>query len=236
MTENDQPQLPANIDAEKSVLAACIRSQEVCDEAIVSLKPDNFFRPGHRTIFASIVEMVREGLNPDVISLADKLAAKGDLELAGGRIYLTDLNANTFALTNWRKHIDIVKRTSIQRELIKAAAQINALAYDAPEDLTQVVEEAEQTLFQVTEQRVSSSFQSMDALVTEAFAELEKISQQRDKMIGVPTGFKDVDDLFYGFRPGDLVILAARPGVGKTAFALNLAVNAAKAGTAVALF
>ncbi len=236
MTENDQPQLPANIDAEKSVLAACIRSQEVCDEAIVSLKPDNFFRPGHRTIFASIVEMVREGLNPDVISLADKLAAKGDLELAGGRIYLTDLNANTFALTNWRKHIDIVKRTSIQRELIKAAAQINALAYDAPEDLTQVVEEAEQTLFQVTEQRVSSSFQSMDALVTEAFAELEKISQQRDKMIGVPTGFKDVDDLFYGFRPGDLVILAARPGVGKTAFALNLAVNAAKAGTAVAFF
>lgn len=229
-------QLPAAVEAEKSVLAACMLSPDVCDEAIVSLKPENFFRPGHRTIFEAIVEMVREGLNPDVISLADKLSAKGDLELAGGRIYLTDLNANTFALTNWRKHTEIVKRTAIQRELIKAAAQINALAYDAPEDLNEVVDEAEQTLFNVTEKRVSSSFQSMDTLVTEAFQELEKISQQRDKMIGVPTGFKDVDDLFHGFRPGDLVILAARPGVGKTAFALNLAVNAAKRGTAVAFF
>ncbi len=229
-------QLPADVEAEKSVLAACMLSPDVCDEAIVSLKPENFFRPGHRTIFASITDLVREGLNPDVISLADKLSAKGDLETAGGRIYLTDLNANTFALTNWQKHIQIVKRTAIQRELIKAAAQINALAYDAPEDLSEVVEEAEQTLFKVTEQRVSSSFQSMDKLVEEAFAELEKISQQRDKMIGVPTGFKDVDDLFHGFRPGDMVILAARPGVGKTAFALNMAVNAAKLGTEVLFF
>ncbi len=229
-------QLPADVEAEKAVLAACMLSPDVCDEAIVSLRSENFFRPGHRTIFASIVEMVREGLNPDVISLADKLSAKGDLELAGGRVYLTDLNANTFALTNWRKHMEIVKRTSIQRELIKAAAQINALAYDAPEDLNEVVDEAEQTLFKVTEKRVSSSFQSMESLVTEAFEELKKISQQRDKMIGVPTGFNDVDDLFHGFRPGDLVILAARPGVGKTSFALNLAVNAAKRGTAVAFF
>lgn len=211
-------------------------SPDVCDEVIISLKPENFFRPAHRTIFDAISEMVREGLNPDVISLADKLSVKGALETIGGRIYLTDLNANTFALTNWRKHTDIVKRTAIQRELIRAAAEINALAYDAPEDLNEVVDEAEQTLFNVTEKRVSSSFQSMNTLVTEAFSELEKISQQQDKMIGVPTGFKDADDLFHGFRPGDLVILAARPGVGKTAFALNLAVNAAKSGTAVAFF
>ena len=84
-------QLPADVEAEKSVLAACMLSPDVCDEAIVSLKPENFFRPGHRTIFEAIVEMVREGLNPDVISLADKLSAKGDLELAGGRIYLTEI-------------------------------------------------------------------------------------------------------------------------------------------------
>lgn len=233
---NKQEQLPSDVEAEKAVLAACMLSPDVCDEVIISLKPDNFLRPAHRAIFESINEMVREGLNPDVISLADKLAAKGDLAMVGGRIYLTDLNANTFALTNWRKHTEIVKRTAIQRELIKAAAQINALAYDAPEDLNEVVDEAEQTLFNVTEKRVSSSFQSMESLVTDAFEELKTISQQRDKMIGVPTGFKDVDDLFHGYRPGDLVILAARPGVGKTAFALNLAVNAAKHGTAVAFF
>ncbi len=227
---------PADIDAERSVLAACMLSADACDEAIVALKPESFLRVGHRIIFAAIMEMAAEGLHPDVVSLADKLSTKGELDTAGGRIYLVDLNANSFALTNWRRHIDIVKRTAIQRELIKAAAEINALAYDAPDDLSKVVEEAERVLFQVTEQRVSSTFQTVGNLVTVAFAELEAITHQRDKMIGVPTGFKDVDDLFHGFRPGDLVILAARPGVGKTAFALNLAVNAAKAGTAVAFF
>ncbi len=236
VSEEKKAQLPADVEAEKAVLAACMLSPDVCDEVIISLQPENFLRPAHRAIFAAINEMVREGLNPDVISLADKLSAKGDLEMIGGRIYLTDLNANTFALTNWRKHTEIVKRTAIQRELIKASAEINALAYDAPEDLNEVVDEAEQALFKVTEKRVSSSFQSMESLVTDAFEELKTIAQQRDKMIGVPTGFKDVDELFHGYRPGDLVILAARPGVGKTAFALNLAVNAAKAGTAVAFF
>ncbi len=229
-------QLPSDIEAEKSVLAACMLSPDVCDQTIVSLTPNNFFRPAHRIIFESITEMVRDGMNPDVISLADKLSAKGELGQVGGRIYLTDLNANTFALTNWQKHIEIVKRTAIQRELIKAAAQINALAYDAPEDLNEVVEEAEHTLFEVTEKRVSSAFRPVSSLADEAVKELQQLMKQRNKMIGVPTGFKDVDDLFHGFRPGDLVILAARPGVGKTAFALNLAVNAAKAGTAVAFF
>lgn len=117
-----------------------------------------------------------------------------------------------------------------------AATQINALAYDAPDDLDQVVEEAEKTLFNVTEKRVSSSFRKMDELVSDAYEEISRLANQKDKMAGVPTGFKDVDELFHGFRGGDLVILAARPGVGKTSFALNLATNAAKAGAAVAFF
>lgn len=96
-----------------------------------------------------------------------------------------------------------------------------------------VVEEAEKTLFHVTEKRVSSAFKRMDVLLTEAFEELTKLAEQKDAMAGIPSGFKDVDDLFHGFRGGDLVILAARPGVGKTSFALNLATNAAKAGATV---
>jgi len=99
-----------------------------------------------------------------------------------------------------------------------------------------VVEDAERTLFEVTEQRVSSSFTKMDSLLTEAFEEITQLAERGSHMAGVPTGFKDVDDLFHGLRAGDLVILAARPGVGKTSFALNLAVNAAKAGTSVAFF
>ncbi|MBR3689791.1 MAG: replicative DNA helicase [Eggerthellaceae bacterium] len=229
-------QLPQNIEAEQSVLAACMLSPEATEELILKLKPENFFRPAHRIIFESIYDLTIRRIPVDPIALADTLQAKNQLEAVGGKSYLVELADNTFALTNWQRHSDIVKRTAILRELVYAAADINALAYDAPDDLNQVVEEAEKTLFNVTEKRVSSTFQKMDTLLMDAFEELTKLAEQKTHMAGVPTGFKDVDDLFHGFRGGDLVILAARPGVGKTSFALNLAVNAAKAGVAVAFF
>ncbi len=229
-------QLPNDVEAEQAVLASCLLNEEACYEVVINLKPEQFYRTAHKLVFEAIHEMTQEGMRTDVISLADKLQARGQLESAGGRSYLLDLNGNTFALTNWRHHMEIVKRTAIQRELIRAAAEINALAYNAPDDLNEVVDSAESTLFRVTEKRVSSSFSKMDKLVEDAFAELSRIATQGDSIIGVPTGFRDVDDLFHGFRGGDLVILAARPGVGKTAFALNLATNAAKAGVAVAFF
>ena len=229
-------QLPQNIEAEQSVLAACMLSTEVVEEIVLKLKPENFFRPAHRIIFESITDLTLRRIPVDPIALADTLQAKGQLEAVGGRAYLAELSDNTFALTNWQRHSDIVKREAILRELVYAAADINALAYDAPDDLNQVVEEAEKTLFNVTEKRVSSSFVKMDTLVSDAFEEICKLAAQKDHMAGVPTGFKDADDLFHGFRGGDLVILAARPGVGKTSFALNMAVNAAKSGAAVAFF
>lgn len=236
LSNNSQAQLPNDIEAEQAVLASCMLSEDACNEIAIALKPENFFRPSHRVIFEAILEMVHDGMTPDAISLADKLQAKGQLEAAGDKLYLGDLNANTFALTNWRHHVEIVKRTAIQRELIRAAAEINALAYDAPEDINEVVDEAEQALFNVTEKRVSSTFLKMDTLVNNAFEELMTLSSQGNEIVGVPTGFKDVDDLFHGLRGGDLAIIAARPGIGKTAFALNLAVNAAKSGVAVAFF
>ena len=228
--------LPQNIEAEKSVLAVCMLNDEAVEELILKLKPEYFFRPAHRIIFEVICDLNVRRIPVDQISLADTLNASGQLEAVGGKSYLVDLADNTFALTNWQNHAEIVKRTAILRELIYAAAQINALAYDAPDDLNQVVEEAEKTLFNVTEKRVSSTFSKMDALLVEAFEELTRLSEQRDHMAGVPSGFKDADALFHGFRGGDLIILAARPGVGKTSFALNLAVNAAKSGAAVAFF
>ena len=217
-------------------MAACMLNGEAVEELILKLKPEYFFRPAHRIIFEAVCDLNIRRIPVDQISLADTLNASGQLEAVGGKAYLVDLADNTFALTNWQNHAEIVKRTAILRELIYAAAQINALAYDAPDDLNQVVEEAEKTLFNVTEKRVSSTFAKMDTLLVDAFEELTRLSEQRDHMAGVPSGFKDADALFHGFRGGDLVILAARPGVGKTSFALNLAVNAAKSGAAVAFF
>ncbi len=226
--------LPQNIEAEKSVLAASMLNADALTEVMTRLKPENFFRPSHRIIFEAMCDLNLRHIPVDPIALADTLQANGQLEAAGGRAYLADLADNTFALTNWANHADIVKRTAILRELIYASADIRALAYDAPDDLNVVVEEAEKTLFNVTEKRVSSAFTKMDSLLTSAMDEITQLAQQQTHMAGVPSGFKDLDELFGGFRGGDLVILAARPGVGKTSFALNLAVNAAKAGTTVA--
>lgn len=225
---------PQNIEAEKSVLAACLLNQEAIEEVAVKLVKENFYRMAHQLIFESMMDLYTRHIPIDHISLADNLQAAGQLDAVGGKSYLMELADNTMSLTNWRSHADIVKRTSVLRDLIRASAEINALAYDAPDDLSVVVEESEKILFNVTEKRVSSEFVRMDALLTEAFDEIARLAEQKNSIAGVPTGFKDVDNLFHGLRGGDLIILAARPGVGKTSFALNLAVNAAKQGATVA--
>lgn len=226
-------QLPQNIDAEKSVLAACMLNVEAMEEVAVALRPENFFRRQHSIIFEAMTELYRRNIPVDQISLKENLHGKGQLEAIGGPAYILELADNTFALTNWRSHVDVVKRTSVLRDLVHAYNSINALAYDAPDDLNAVVEESEKLLFSVTEQRVSSEFQPMNKLLVEAFNEIKKMKEQGGHMVGVPTGFVDVDNLFHGLRGGDLIILAARPAVGKTSFALNLAVNAAKSGASV---
>ena len=225
---------PQNIEAEKSVLAACLLSKEAIEEVATKLVKENFYRPAHQIIFDCIMELYLRNKSVDHITLADKLNARGQLEIVGGRAYLLELADNTFSLTNWRHHAEIVKRTSILRDLIRASAEIKALAYDAPDDLGAVVEEAEKILFNVTEKRVASDFTKLNVLLEETFEEITRLANQRTDMAGVPTGFKDLDGLFHGLRGGDLIIVAARPGVGKTAFALNLATNAAKRGTTVA--
>jgi len=227
-------QLPHNIEAEESVLAACMLSQDALSEIATKVKPGNFYRPSHQIIFAGIIDLHTRHIPVDQISVAENLKASGQLEAIGGRPYLVDLADNTFSLANWQNHAEIVKRTAILRELVYATVDISALAYDAPDDLDVIVEEAEKTLFKVTEKRVSSEFEKIDDLVTQAFEEITKLAERKSHMAGVATGFKDLDNLFHGMRGGDLLILAARPGVGKTSFALNLAVNAAKKDATVA--
>ena len=233
---NANRQIPSNIEAEKSVLAACMLNSEMLEETILKLDPEDFFRPAHRVIFESVSNLNARRIPVDQISLVDNLNATGQLEAVGGRSYIIELADNTFALTNWSNHVEIVKRTSMLRQLIYASADIAALAYNAPDDLNEVVEEAEKTLFNVTERRVSSSFVRVDSLLTEAFEEITSLAENKSHITGVETGYRDVDKLFHGCRGGDLIILAARPGVGKTSFALNMAVEAAKKGSSVAFF
>lgn len=230
----EQP--PCDIEAEKSVLSACLLSAEAAEEIAIALEPQNFYRQSHKNIFAAMYDIVKDGGSPDLITLTDKMRAAGTLSQASDEAYLASLASATYSMTNWRKHAEIVKRCAIQRDLIKAGAEIQALGYNGPDSITEVVGQAEKTLFGVTEKRVSSSFVSMGDLCTQVFDELSKTANKNGELLGVPTGFADLDKLFCGLRGGDLVIIAARPGVGKTSFALNLAVNAAKRGTNVAFF
>lgn len=228
--------LPQNIEAEKTVLAACILSSGVFEEVSLIVRPEDFFRPAHRILFETMREMNARSLPIDAISLADSLQASGQLEAVGGQTYLLELSENTFALTSWQHHAQIVKRDAMRRELLFASAQISSLAYDSPADSKELIAQAEASLFQVTEKTVSSTFKDIQTLIVEANDEIVELSKRDNTMLGVPSGFRDVDSLFNGFRGGDLIILAARPAVGKTSFAMNLAVNAAKLNSTVALF
>lgn len=234
--EDKQSSLPQNIEAEKTILAACLLSTGVFEEVSLKVKPEDFVRNQHQLIFSAMREMNSKSIVIDAISVADYLNSKNELEQAGGVTYLLELADNTFAFTSWQHHAEIVARDALRRQLLRAAGEIKALAYDSPNDAKELVSQAEAKLFGVTEGTVSSTFKGIQELNTEAIEEIVKMSQRDDSMQGVPTGFKDVDKLFNGFRGGDLVILAARPAVGKTSFAMNLATNAAKLGSTVALF
>ncbi len=228
--------MPQNLDAERAVLAAMILSKEVVEDIVARMKPDHFYRPAHQKIFTAISELVERGVPVDQLSLADHLAALGELDATGGKPYIIELANNSFALANWSNHVEIVKRCALLRDLIRASTRITALGYDAPDDLDSVVEESEKLILEVTNKRVESNFKDISTLLTEAFDQLGELAKQQSHLVGVPTGFSDLDVMLTGLRSGELIIIAARPAVGKTAFALNLAVNAAKAGITVALF
>jgi replicative DNA helicase len=230
--------MPQDIDAEKAVLAAMLLGldSEVVEEAMMKLKADEFYRPAHRKIFEAMEELYNKGVPIDQLSLADRLKSRGDLDAVGGKAYIVELGNNTYALANWAHHAEIVKREAMLRDLIGAAVRITSLGYDAPDDLDEVVETSEKLLFEVTNRRVATNFKRIDSLVVETFNELQELANTKTKYRGVRTGFNDLDDLFGGLRGGDLVILAARPSVGKTALALNIASRAAQLGTAVAFF
>lgn len=227
-------QLPHNIDAEQSVLSACLISGDAVVEIVAQLVPESFYRANHRIIFASIMDLHKRNCPVDPISVMENLKAAGQLEVAGGETYLNDLGNYTYSLVNWKTHVEVVKRKWVLRDLIKAAGEITDLAYDAPDDLAVVVEEAEKTLFKVTERSVASEFQMMNDLVSDTFTDIMRIASEGGRINGIATGFIDIDDLFHGLRGGQLIILAARPGVGKTSFALNLATRAALLGATVA--
>ena len=227
---------PHNLEAEQATLGAMFLSSEAVEGALALLQPEDFMRPAHARIFTAMADLSSRSIPVDHLSVADRLESTGELEAAGGKPYLLDVTGVVPTAANWPHYADIVKRTATLRQLIAAGTDIVALGYDAPDDIAEVVGDAEKIIFDVTNKRVQSNFKYINDLLKISFKELEELAENKQHITGVPTGFKELDKLLAGLHKGDLCILAARPSVGKTALALNMAVNAAKAGTAVAIF
>ena len=227
---------PHNLEAEQALLGSMFLSSEAVEQALSTVKAEDFYRPAHARMYRAMEHLYTRGIPIDHVSVADRLEASGELDQAGGKPYLLDVTQVVPTAANALRYAQIVKRTAMLRGLIGAATQIVTMGFEAPDDIDAVIEDSERLIFEVTSKRVESNFRPMEELLKLGFHQLEELFERQEHVTGVPTGYKDLDKLLAGLHAGDLVILAARPSVGKTALALNMAVNAAKKGTSVALF
>lgn len=228
--------LPNNPDAEANVLSAMLLSSEVVEEALTELRSDDFYRPMNKSLFETMHDMYDRSMPIDSITLIDYLNSENKLQEVGGEAYILELMGQTLSLVNWQHHASIVRRDAMLREIIGATNQINQLAYNAPTDTKEVVERAESMLLSVTDREVKNAYKPLNDFLIEAFNEAKEVCEAGGVAAGVPTGYPSLDRMLMGLREGQLVIIGARPAVGKTSFALNLALNAASEGYTVAFF
>ncbi|MCL2883613.1 MAG: replicative DNA helicase, partial [Coriobacteriia bacterium] len=227
---------PHNIEAEQSVLAAMILDADVVEEAISKVRADDFYRSAHRRIFNAIFDLALRSIPVDPISVAARLESQSELDMAGGRNYLVQLANNATAVYNWEHHVEIVRRYSLLRALIAAAHNIAALASSPIDESEEIIERAEKFIFDVTQERITTDFEPLQELLMVVPHRLQEQAEDQRRLLGVPSGFAELDKRLAGFRGGDLITLAARPGIGKSTLALNIALNAAREDVTVLFF
>jgi replicative DNA helicase len=228
--------LPQNIEAECGVLGSIIIDPEAIVQISDFLRPDDFYRDAHRTIFEVIQQLYEEHEPADFITICDELERRGQLEEVGGASYITSLINQVPTSGNVEYYGRIVERTAILRRLIHAAGQIAAIAYEA-DDAEAALEKAEQLIFAIGQRHARSDFSHLRDILAEYMDKLDQLHERRGTIVGVPTGFTDLDRLTGGLQKSDLIVLAARPGLGKTSLALSIAHNAAvKYQRSVAIF
>ncbi len=215
--------LPHNVDAEKSVLGAILVNNENYYRVLENLRPEDFYLDAHRVIYRQMVELIGRSRAVDLITIQEELVRASQLESAGGITYLASLLEGIPHLVNIEHYIEIIREKSLMRQLINAANKVMAECYDQAEPAEEILDRAEQTLFSLSEKRIKTGFVSVRELELPATRLLEKLYTEREMITGVATGFRDLDRLTSGLQPSDLIILAARPSMGKTALCLNVA-------------
>ncbi len=214
---------PHNLEAEISLLGSMLISPEVIHDVLEVVDASSFYRESHRRIFEAIFDLYAKGEPVDPITVSEILKARGFLEEVGGKPYLLTLVSSVPTAANATYYAKIVDRNAVLRSLIKVATEIAQLGYDAPEDVEWALDQAETFIFNIAKKRISEKFVPLKELVTEAFEEIEKLYETRSLVTGISTGFEKLDELTSGLHPSDLIVIAARPSMGKTSLALNIA-------------
>jgi len=228
---------PHNIEAEQSVLGSMLLDREVIPTTLEILKSEDFYREDHKEIFESILDLFDRGEPIDLITVSEQLKSRGTLENVGGLEYLSNISAAVPTTANARYYARIVEEKSILRKLIKASSDIVNMGYEAAEEVSYVLDRAEKSIFDILQKRNVSGFSVVKDVLVETFNRLEELYNNKGHVTGIPTGFADLDYKTSGLQNSDLVLIAARPAMGKTSFVLNIAQYAAvHGGIPVAVF
>ena len=218
---------PQNLEAEESVLGAMLLSPGAIGAVTEILSAEDFYRESHGTVYRACLALYQQGEPVDAITLVDSLEERGELEQVGGRARIHELAALVPATANAAHYARIVREMATLRGLVRAGSEIARLGQERPGETTDLVDRAEQIVFDLAQQRVTSDFSHIEGLLKESFERIMHLYEAGADVTGIPTGFKELDKLTSGFQPGNLIIIAARPSMGKSALALNMAQNLA---------
>ena len=221
---------PHSDDAEVAVLGSMLASKEAVSKTIQWLSPEHFYKNGNGRIFSTMLNLFEKGDPIDTVSVIDVLKKNKELETVGGTYYITGLVESVPTAAHAERYAKIVLEKALLRRLISLSHEIAKEAYDDSQDIGDILDTVEQSMFSITQNRLKGGFTHIDPILVETFEKLEKISSKKGSVIGVPSGLLDLDDITSGFQDGDLIIIAGRPGMGKTSLALSLLGNAALEG------
>jgi len=228
--------LPSNLEAERSILGAILLDNAVCNQAIELLRRDDFFLESHRRIFDKMIALSERLMPIDLITLSDELRRAGEFEQIGGATYIASLIDGVPRTDTIEPYAKLVKSKSMLRKLITASNQIIALAFEEEDETDLIIDKAEQMIFQIAEDRARVGFQYVGDVAHRRLEQIEQMAGRPEMITGVPTGFTDFDRMTSGLQRQELIVIAARPSMGKTALALNMAQYASKNANVVGIF
>lgn len=214
---------PYSLDAEQAVLGSILIDRDALVQVADILKPVDFYRRSHTIIYQAMLDVWEGGEPPDIVLIAERIEANGDIEAVGGRSYLFMLSGSSPTAVHVLSYAKVVARKAVLRRMINVAGKIAGLAYEDPEDTDDALDQASSLIYDIAEKRVGSQYTALRPLLHEAYDRIDHLYQHKGQVNGLSSGFRDLDVLTQGFQKSDLIILAARPSVGKTSFALNVA-------------